>query len=119
MKQPRFLLWFILFMTIVSLVVDLPKELPVKFKLGPLSVNRTLSAPTINLALGPLAIRKDFSTRLGLDLSGGTHLVLEADMTGITTDDKDRAFTSSVQVVERRGKIFWFFQTPTPKNKKK
>ena len=117
MKQPRFLLWFILFMTIVSLVVDLPKELPVKFKLGPLSVNRTLSAPTINLALGPLAISKDFSTRLGLDLSGGTHLVLEADMTGITTDDKDRAFTSSVQVVERRVNLFGLTEPVVQKSK--
>lgn len=106
MKQPRFMHWVILCLTLVAMVINLPKQLPVKLKLGPLNIDRVIKAPTINLSWGPLNIRKDFSTRLGLDLSGGTHLVLEGDFSGITSDDRSRAFASSVQVVERRVNLF-------------
>src|SRR5437868_2909658 len=43
--------------------------------------------------------------RLGLDLQGGTHLVLQADMSKITTD-KTSAINGVAQVIERRVNAF-------------
>ncbi len=43
-----------------------------------------------------------FPTRLGLDLSGGTHLVLEADMANVAPEDKAEALSSAKEIIERR-----------------
>lgn len=40
--------------------------------------------------------------RLGLDLIGGTHLVAEADMSGVPEGDRDEALSGVRDVVERR-----------------
>lgn len=106
MKKNRLLLWLIFFITISSVIIDLPQNYRVKFSLGPLKIDRTIERPQINLNLGSLSIKKDFSPKFGLDLSGGTHLVLEADMTGIPTADRDKAFASAKSVVERRINLY-------------
>lgn len=106
MKRPRYFVWFISLLTIIAVVIDLPKNYRLNFKLGPLAVDRTISSPEINFASGPLSVRKDLSTRYGLDLSGGTHLVLEADMNGIAVGDQQKAFESSRNVVERRINLY-------------
>ena len=51
-------------------------------------------------------IDKEFSTHLGLDLSGGTHLALEADMKNIAVADRDSALESAKQVIDRRVNLF-------------
>lgn len=43
-----------------------------------------------------------FATRLGLDLSGGTHIVLEADMSGVPEEDRGEAIASAREIIERR-----------------
>jgi preprotein translocase subunit SecD len=43
-----------------------------------------------------------FSTRLGLDLSGGTHLVMQADMSAIDAASRADALSSAQEVIERR-----------------
>lgn len=47
-----------------------------------------------------------FPFRLGLDLSGGTHLVYQADVSGVTDGDIQGAMSSLREVVERRVNIF-------------
>lgn len=106
MNPPRYFVWFISLLTIIAVVVDLPKNYRLNFKLGRLTVDRTISSPEINFAIGPLSFRKDLLTRYGLDLSGGTHLVLEADMSGIVSSDQQKAFESSRNVVERRVNLY-------------
>lgn len=102
----RFILWFIAIVTIISVIIDLPKSFRLKFDLGPLKVDRMISSPDIDIALGNFVFKKDFSTKYGLDLSGGTHLVLEADMTHIPGSDRDNAFQSARNVVERRINLY-------------
>lgn len=48
--------------------------------------------------------RQDF--RLGLDLAGGTHLVYEADFSGIEVEDKSQSMQGLRDVIERRVNIF-------------
>lgn len=47
-----------------------------------------------------------FPYRLGLDLSGGTHLVYHADTTGLSEADISGAMSSLAEVVERRVNLF-------------
>src|SRR3990167_6706862 len=106
MKPPKFFIWFIFILTILAVIVDLPKNFNLKFTLGPIKIDRIIRNPDINFAVGPFAVKKDLSTKYGLDLSGGTHLVLEADMKDIATSDREKAFDSSRNIVERRVNLY-------------
>ncbi len=48
----------------------------------------------------------NFPLRLGLDLQGGTQLVLEAQMGQIEADQRDNALESAREVIERRVNLF-------------
>ncbi|MBI2617312.1 protein translocase subunit SecD [Candidatus Gottesmanbacteria bacterium] len=106
MKYFGFRLWFIAILFVLSAIVSLPKELRMQFTLGPLTFDRTISGPALNVSVGPLQIRNDLNGRYGLDLSGGTHLVLEADLSGISSTDQEKAFDSARDVVERRINLY-------------
>ncbi len=106
MKEKRYLLWAITLITIISFIIDLPQNFRLKFSLGPIKIDRTINRPEINWNFGRLIIKKDLSPKFGLDLSGGTHLVLEADMSNIPQEDKDRAFDSARNIVERRVNLY-------------
>lgn len=94
MRSPRFILLFIWLVTLGSVVVNLPSTIPIKIDVGPVSIDRVISPP------------QEIKTHLGLDLLGGTQLVLEADMTQIGQSDKDRALESAKEVIERRVNFF-------------
>lgn len=98
--------FIILLIGILSLFVSLPKNLPIKFTIGPLKVNQVISSPTIDFKLGPLILKNDLTTKLGLDLRGGTHLVFEADMKQITKEDKDASLEGVKNIIERRVNLF-------------
>lgn len=89
MRNKRLTLWFIAIITVVAIIIDLPKSFPVH--LNP-----------IDISLGPLVVKKDFDTRFGLDLSGGTHLVLETDMKEIEANDRNNAYDAALNIIERR-----------------
>ena len=59
---------------------------------------KTLSHPKINLGF----LKRDLEPKLGLDLSGGVQLVLSADMTDVSPDDRDNALQSAKEIVENR-----------------
>ncbi len=75
--KSRYVLWFITFLTAVSLLIDLPK------------------IPHIN-----------FPLKLGLDLQGGTQLILETQMDKIPLQSRDDALESSKQVIEKRVNLY-------------
>ena len=102
----RILLWGIVLVTIIAVVIDLPSEYRVKFAIGPLKIDRIISHPKIFFSFSSISVRKDLNTRYGLDLSGGTHLVLEADMKGIASNDRNNAFESAKSIVERRINLY-------------
>lgn len=49
---------------------------------------------------------KKYPFRLGLDLSGGSHLVYEADLTGVDSGEIDDSMDSLRDVIERRVNLF-------------
>lgn len=104
MRTPRIALIVILLITVFSIIVDLPENLPLKFNLGTLKINRIIRPPEVNLPF--LGIKKIITTHLGLDLLGGTQLVLEADMKDIPGIDRSRALESVKEIIDRRVNFF-------------
>ncbi|OGE12370.1 protein-export membrane protein SecD [Candidatus Curtissbacteria bacterium RIFCSPLOWO2_12_FULL_38_9] len=88
-KNPRFILLFIIALTIAAIYIDIPK---VKI------FGREINHPTIYLQ----NFQRDLEPKLGLDLAGGVQLTMSADMTGIETQDQEEAIESAKNVIENR-----------------
>lgn len=106
MRNNRILLWLITLITVLSFAIDLPKDYRFSLSLGPVKIDRTINGPKIDWSFGPFKVKKDLAARFGLDLSGGSHLVLEADMKDIEAQDREKAWTSARDVVERRVNLY-------------
>lgn len=88
MKQTKKVFSILVVLATVLLLFDLP------------------NAPSIDTRIFGVHIKKDFKTRLGLDLAGGTQLTLEADMATIPQPDRKDSLESAKQVIERRVNFF-------------
>lgn len=86
--------WLIIILIIVALFIDLPS-----FRLP---FNSTIPQTSINVQ----HLIGFFPIKLGLDLQGGTQLVLETDMSKISADNKDQALESVKEVIERRVNLY-------------
>lgn len=100
------LLWLIAIITIVAFAIDLPQNYRLQFSFGPFKIDRNLKSPAIDINFQNISIKKDFSPRYGLDLSGGTHLVLETDMKDVTPSDRKDAYDAALSVIERRVNLY-------------
>lgn len=90
--SPRLTLWLIILLLLGALYSNLP-QLP--FGFGFKSLPFKLEQ-----------IGGNFPLKLGLDLQGGSQLVLETDMSKIAAAEKDTALESARQVIERRVNLF-------------
>ncbi len=89
---------FLILITVFIILVDLPENLKIgKYTVNPLSLNFTFFG---------LNVKKDFKTKLGLDLKGGSHLVFEADTKKIKPEDLQDALSSSRDIIEKRVNFF-------------
>ncbi|HUQ85140.1 MAG TPA: protein translocase subunit SecD [Candidatus Limnocylindrales bacterium] len=100
MKHPRFLLFLVLLVTIVSVVINLAQ--PFTVKLG----NFKTKFPGINHKFIPGSKESTFAFRKGLDLEGGTSITLKADMKGVPEDQRESALDSAKAVIEKRINFF-------------
>ena len=82
----RKILWFIVFVVLLSIFIDLPK------------------LPNFNILGQSMSL--DFPLKLGLDLQGGTQLVLEAQMDKIELQNRDSALESAKNVLEKRVNLY-------------
>jgi preprotein translocase subunit SecD len=83
-------------LSVLALVVVWPRD-PAKY-LGGLPLP---GSPGIHLALGGAGLDRD-GFRLGLDLQGGTHLVLQADMSGVPGNERGDKIEGVKNIIERR-----------------
>jgi preprotein translocase subunit SecD len=88
----RSTLWIIILLTLAAIYLDLPK-LPWSYTI-----------PKVNIATNNLLDK--FPIKLGLDLQGGTQLVLQTDMSKIAPENKDSALESAREVIEKRVNLF-------------
>lgn len=108
MKQKRKFLStiFILIIVLFIIRIDLPDNMPIKFKIGFFEVDTKIKSAQIEVTIFGTRIKKDFKTRLGLDLKGGSHLVYEADTKSIPPADVEDAVISARDIVEKRVNFF-------------
>lgn len=78
-------MWFIVTLTLLAFIIDLPN---ISFKI----LNRKFQL--------------NFPLKLGLDLQGGTQLILEAQMDKIAPLDRDSALESVKNVLEKRVNLY-------------
>ena len=104
--KPQHLLWLIIAITVLAAVIDLPKNFPLKFQVFGFNVNTQVSSPTINFNLGKRVFFRDLTIRRGLDLQGGTHLVLRADMVNVPEDDRKEALEAAREAISRRVDLY-------------
>lgn len=106
MKQRHNLLWFIIALTIVCAVIDLPKNFKIKFQIGQFKVDQSFNRPEFDFNILGTRVKKNLDLKYGLDLAGGSHLVLQANMKDIAKNDRDRAIESAKNIIERRVNFF-------------
>ncbi len=100
-KNPRLLFWFIIFLTVLAIFVNIPS-------IGTLSIGpfRQKINFDINNLLRPLGITSQLTFRKGLDIEGGTSMIFRADMSGVPTAQRPDALKSAKTVIERRVNLF-------------
>ncbi len=86
--------------------INVPGGYPIKIQQGPINIDRVTQSPAININLFGMQIYKEFETKLGLDLRGGSHLLFEADIDGIPAEDQEDAIESARNIIERRVNFF-------------
>ena len=91
---------------LLILWIDLPRAIPIKFTLFEKKFDLSIRPLVISTTIGDAPFRKDFETKLGLDLRGGSHLVFEADTKNISSQDLEDALNAARDVIERRVNLF-------------
>jgi preprotein translocase subunit SecD len=74
--------------------------------LGPVQIDTVINRPKIDTVIFGRRIVADFPIRKGLDLQGGTHVVLQADMSGIKDEDRQDALDSAKNIISRRVDLY-------------
>ena len=92
----KLILIFIL--TLICGYISLPNEFEI--------FGKKLSRRDVDFNIGRFYIQKEFDLVLGLDLAGGSHLVLEADTSQLPDDKKETALQGVRDVIERRVNLF-------------
>lgn len=105
-RNPLRVFYLILILTAVLALVDLPDNYRIQQTIAGKKFDFTVHPPEININIGSFHVQKSFRTHLGLDLSGGTHIVLDADMHGIPSAQRNDALEGVRQVIDRRVNFF-------------
>jgi len=80
----------------------LPENVPVRFNVNKSKVEFTVNPLTIDVSIFGARIRKEFKTKLGLDLKGGSHLVYKVETKGVPAEDLPDALASARDIIEKR-----------------
>jgi preprotein translocase subunit SecD len=97
---------FLLLIAALIIAIALPENYPLRFQIGSWKVNYTVNPLTIDGNLFGKSFKKEFRTKLGLDLKGGSHLVFEADTTKVPSTDLQDALNSARDIIEKRVNLF-------------
>ena len=99
MRNPRSLFWLIITLTIVAVFINLPVISNIKFGKSTFNFDP-------NIVFKKLNITQQLTFRRGLDLKGGTSLVLKAEMNNIPSAQRSDALNSAKIVIENRVNLF-------------
>lgn len=99
-------IFIIAFLVILVVWIDLPENLSVNFAFADKKIHFTVNPLHLKTNLFGLPINKEFTTHLGLDLKGGSHLVFQADTSKVKPQDLQDALNSSRDIIEKRVNFF-------------
>jgi preprotein translocase subunit SecD len=113
MKRRRFLIWLVIILTLGSLYVDLPSKIHLKFdfsfgksQLSWLKMDKEITRPSLSWPMGKYRFSRDLEIKKGIDLAGGTHLIFQADMATIPSENRQAAIDSAKDNIEKRVNLF-------------
>ncbi len=98
-KNPRFTLLIVSFITLVGVVIALPK-VPVNIHYKNINIDTTIGGYNINWFGG--RVQRDLELKKGLDIAGGVSVLLKADMSKIPEEDRTEALKSLRDIIEKR-----------------
>ncbi len=104
--NPKRLFTIILCLTLIAAVIDMPAEVPVNINWKFINLNTIIRRPKFNFNLFGKQVVTNFDIKQGLDLQGGTRVVLKADMSNIKAEDRQSALESSRNVIARRVDLY-------------
>lgn len=87
---------------IFVILIDLPENLVINFKLFNRQFKTVINPLTIDIKIFNLNLKKKFETKLGLDLKGGSHLVFQADTNKLRSEDVNDAINGARDIIEKR-----------------
>lgn len=93
-------------MALIAGVIDMPAEVPVKIHQGPFNIDTVIRRPVFDFTLLGTHFKSTFDIKKGLDLQGGTHVVLQANMKDIKPEDRNTALESAKNIIARRVDLF-------------
>jgi len=98
--------WTIIGLTFLTIIINLPNQLPINIHWGNLNISHTFYRPNLNFKLGSATINKKFDLKYGLDLAGGAALIYDVDTSKLKKEDITSALDSLKSNIERRVNLF-------------
>ena len=102
MERSRRLFLFIIFITTLSLFIALPRQLKINTRI----FGKEISIDRVLPGLKFFGFERDLELKQGLDIKGGTQVVLEADMSQIEPEDRSTALESARNIISRRVDLY-------------
>ena len=109
MRSPRRFIITIFAVVLVLLFFVVPLSFSIKNIQIPFVKDKqtfNVNSEKIDFQIGPIQFKKEFSYRLGLDLQGGTRLEYKVEMKDIKKEDRDSAFESARDIIDKRINFF-------------
>ena len=117
MKKTYRNFWIILTITIITILINFPKVLPIKINLGKVNWEHTFYRPSLNFSLGNFNFNKNIDLKYGLDLAGGVSLTFNIDTNNVQPENLSSALESLKNNIERRINLFGVSETNVQINK--
>ncbi|MBU0579267.1 protein translocase subunit SecD [Patescibacteria group bacterium] len=97
---------FIIVLTVISLYISLPSNIPIHLSLFGKQINQEILVPSFDVTIFGKRIQKEFKLKKGLDIQGGMQVVLKAKMNEIAAEDRETAIESAKEVILRRVDLY-------------
>lgn len=105
-KKIRRNIFIIVFLTLFSILVNMPQKVPLNLNLGFTKIQHTFYKPELGFKLGNFEYKKNVDLKYGLDLAGGASLLYEIDTSGVKPENVPQALESLKGNIERRVNLF-------------
>lgn len=102
MQRSRRLFLFIVFLTSLAIYIALPRQLKIDTHI----FGKEIKIDRILPGLSFFGLERDLELKQGLDIKGGTQVILEADMSQIEPEDRSTALESARNIISRRVDLF-------------